>query len=420
MKKIYYGWVVLGGLFILMMVSIGIVVNSFSFFYNPVIKSLGFAYGEFSLTSSVAALSAMIGCIVVAKLLNKVDLRIIVTVSTIIYALSILLDGFAHTLTQFYLISILTGIGYAGIGGVAVSQVVSNWFRQKQGFAMAVAMAGSGVGGLIFSPLINTLILTVGWRNTFFILAIIVVVITLPISIFIIRLTPEQKNLKAYGYISDVADQQSQADERDGFRLSQAVKTPHFWGLCITNLIAGLLLMAVQVHAPLSMQAVNISSSLAAIVMAVSGVLLIPGKLIHGLIHDKLGSKISAAYIFGAFIITLISLILLKNVYTGFIYSLMFGLSGAITTVALPLWAVSVFGKKDYAIIFSIMSMFMTLGAASGPPIAGFIYDSSHNYTPAWLLLIGIAVIGLLITLLSVNVPHKNVVPATEPAVDQV
>ena len=392
------------GLFILMMVSIGITVNSFSFFYKPVVSSQGFTYGEFSLTSSIAALCAMFGCIIVAKLLQKINLRVIVTVSTLIYAASIFFDGFASTLTQFYILSAFTGLGYAGLGGVAVSQVISNWFKEKQGLAMAIAMAGSGVGGFIFSPLINALILSYGWRETFMILAGIVVVITLPVAVFVIRLTPQEKGLKAYGE-ADEEGRPAVSDkiEEEGTALSEALKTGRFWALCVTNFIAGLLLMGVQVHAPVFMQTVGLSSTLAAAVIAVSSIILIPGKLLHGLIHDRYGSKVSAVYIFGAFILTLVSLAVLRNVYTAYIYGVLFGLSGAITTVALPLWAIATFGKKDYAMIFSIMSMFMTFGAAVGSPIAGFIYDNTGSYHNAWLLLIAIAVIGLIITFFSVN-----------------
>lgn len=412
MKKIYYGWFVLGGLFVLMMVSIGITVNSFSLFYKPVVTALGFTYGEFSLTSSVAALCAMFGCIIVAKLMQKVDLRVIVTVSTVIYAISILLDGFARTLTQFYILAAFTGFGYAGIGGVAVSQVVTNWFKEKQGLAMAVAMAGSGVGGLIFSPLINTLILAFGWQITFFILAAIILVITLPFSIFVIRLSPEQKGLKAFG---EKRDDQGLKVEEDGVTLSLAAKNGRFWALCLTNFIAGLLVMGVQMHAPVFIQTVGLSSSLAAAVMAVSSVVLIPGKLLHGYIHDKFGAKVSTFYIFGAFFITLVSLIILRDLATSMLYGVLFGLSGAITTVALPLWTVTVFGKKDYAMIFSIMSMAMTLGAAIGSPLAGFIYDSAKSYIPAWVLLIAITVVGLIITLIAVG--SKKVVSASNQQV---
>ena len=407
MRKVFYGWQVLGGLFILMAISIGITVNSFSFFYKPVVTDLGFTYGDFSLTSSIAALTAMLGCILVAKLLGRVDLRVIVTVATIVYAASLALDGLARNLHQFYVLAAFTGLGYAGIGGVAVSQVVTNWFRKRQGLAMAIAMAGSGVGGLIFSPLIEALIRAYGWRSAFVILAVIIIVVTLPVSIFVIRLSPEQKGLRAYGEEEAKVDTSEVDGTTEGLTLTQARKSWNFWGLCLTNFIAGLLVMAVQMHGPVAMQVAGLSSTRAALVMALCSVVLIPGKLLFGFIHDRFGSAASAFYIFGAFIVTLIGLLVLKDFTTALAYGVLFGLSGAITTLSLPLWTVSSFGRRDYALIFSIMSVAMTLGAAVGPPLAGYIYDSAGSYAPAWYILIGAAFLGLVVTFLAVRKKRK-------------
>lgn len=408
MKKIFYGWWVLGALFIFMMVSIGIAVNCFSLFYKPIIDSLKFSYGDYSLTSSISALCAMVGCLIVAGLIKKLDIRILISISIVIYAVGIYMYSLSYTLLEFYIISAFIGIGYAGVGGVAVSQIVTNWFKDRQGIAMAAVMAGSGVGGVIFGPLINSLILTYGWRETFVILAIITAVISLPVSILVVRLSPEDKGLKAY--VSESKKTKTsilKEDTYEGITFKQALSKPSFWGLCVSNLIAGLLLMAVQMHASSFIQNIGLSSTLASYVIAVSGIVLIPGKLVLGFINDRFGTKTSAFYIYIAYILTLVSLVFLSSNETSYLFAVLFGLSGAITTVALPLWAVAVFGHKDYATIFAVMSVFMTAGAAVGPPLAGFIFDSARSYVPAWLVLIGIAAIGLVITLISISSAEK-------------
>ncbi len=413
MKKWFYGWWVLASLFILMMVSIGVMVNCFSLFYTPIIASQHFTYGDFSFTSSIAALLAMAGCLIVAVLIKKIDIRLMISASIVIYAASIYFFSLANTLAEFYIISVFTGLGYAGIGGVAVSQIVTNWFKDRQGLAMAAVMAGSGVGGVIFGPLINSLILTYGWRETFVIIAIIIAVVSLPVAIFVIRLKPGDKGLVPYESAHKKAGALlTPADVYEGISFRQAVKKASFWGLCISNLIAGMLLMAVQMHAPTFIQTVNpqntaLTSTLASYTIAISGFVLIPGKLALGFINDRFGTKTSTLYIFIAYIFTLVSLILLRSTAFAYVFAVMFGLSGAITTVALPLWAVNAFGHKDYATIFAIMSVFMTVGAAAGPPLAGFIFDAAGSYIPAWIALIVIAAAGLAVTLVSLSSAEK-------------
>ena len=396
--KVFYGWWVLSGLFILMMVTVGLAVNSFSFFYKPVTDSLGITIGEFSLTSSICAIFAMFGALIVGNVIKRVNLRILVTVSTVVYVAGILAESQCRTLPQFYIAAMVIGLGYAGVGGVGVSQIVANWFKDKQGLAMAIAMMGSGFGGMIFSPLIESLCRNLGWQNAYIIIGIIVAVITLPVTLFILRLHPSEMGLVAYGSKND----DSEKKEEIGLTLKEAVKKVSFWGLCLTNLIAGLLIMGVQSHVPTFIQTVGLTSSFAALIMVISNAVLIPGKLLFGAVNDKFGAKNSALYIFALYIVTLLSMYVLKSSGTAFIFAILFGFAGAITTVALPVWAVALVGNRDYALIFSIMSVFMTIGAAIGSPLTGLIYDATGSYATAWIVLVIIAAFGLLTTYFSI------------------
>ena len=67
--------------------------------------------------------------------------------------------------------------------------MITNWFAKKRGLAMSIAMAGIGVGGTIFSPIVTMLLGKYGWRHTYQIMALIVLVIALPAAFFILRKT---------------------------------------------------------------------------------------------------------------------------------------------------------------------------------------------------------------------------------------
>ena len=401
MSKIYYGWWVLASLFVFMLVSIGLTVNSFSFFFAPITHDLGFSVGDFSLTTSISAVVAMLGCIVIGKIIHIVDIRIIVSVSTVIYAAAIIASAYCNTLPQFYLTYAFIGLGYAGIGGVGVSQIVANWFHQKQGLAMGIAMAGSAVGGMIFGPVLNWLILSYGWRGALIIIGIVVAVVTLPFSIFVVRLDPADKGLAPYGAVEASATATAQASS--GLTLGQAARTVPFWGLCVANFIAGLLVMGVQAHVPNFFDNIGFSSSFAALVMAISNGVLIVGKLVLGVVDDALGTRRSVLFIYALYLLTLISLCALHSTVTAIVFAVLFGFGSAITTVGLPLWAEAVVGKRDFAMAFAVMSMFMTVGAAVGVPLTGFIFDATGSYGTAWIVLIGVNVVGAVITYASVR-----------------
>ena len=83
---------------------------------------------------------------------------------------------------------------------------------------MSIAMAGIGVGGTIFSPIVTMLLEKYGWRHTYQIMALIVLVIALPAAFSILRKRPEDMGLKPYG--SDEADTKvaAESSNKNGVR----------------------------------------------------------------------------------------------------------------------------------------------------------------------------------------------------------
>jgi len=65
---------------------------------------------------------------VVGKLLEKFDIRIVMTISTAMMSVSYILFSQCQTLKQFYLLAIFLSIGSAGSHIIPVSMMITNWF----------------------------------------------------------------------------------------------------------------------------------------------------------------------------------------------------------------------------------------------------------------------------------------------------
>ena len=68
---------------------------------------------------------------------------------------------------------------------------------------MSIEISGIGLGGFILSPVIANLITNFGWRQTYFIMGLVTLVIGLPIVLFVIKKTPEEVGLEPYGADED-------------------------------------------------------------------------------------------------------------------------------------------------------------------------------------------------------------------------
>lgn len=73
--------------------------------------------------------------------------------------------SFANQLWQLYLTQgMLFGIGAAFCFAPSVT-LPSQWFYKRRGLATGIAVSGSGIGGVVLSPLTQHLIATMGYRN---------------------------------------------------------------------------------------------------------------------------------------------------------------------------------------------------------------------------------------------------------------
>lgn len=86
-------------------------------------------------------------------------------IGTILSPLALILASFATELWQIYLTQgILFGFGSAFAFSPSVT-LPSQWFTSKRALATGIAVSGSGVGGVCLSPMIQNLIVTIGYRN---------------------------------------------------------------------------------------------------------------------------------------------------------------------------------------------------------------------------------------------------------------
>ena len=75
-NKIFYGWWIVLGCFLIMAATTGIVMNSIPNAYGPIAAEFGFQIGEVSTTTALVALAAMFTALLVGRLMKALNVRI--------------------------------------------------------------------------------------------------------------------------------------------------------------------------------------------------------------------------------------------------------------------------------------------------------------------------------------------------------
>lgn len=84
----------------------------------------------------------------------------------ILFGLANILASFGKALWHFQLSQgLLMGIG-GSLSFVPSMAVTTTWFRENRGLAMGIVSGGSGIGGLVWAPIVTACIDSIGFRNT--------------------------------------------------------------------------------------------------------------------------------------------------------------------------------------------------------------------------------------------------------------
>ncbi len=385
--RIFYGWWIVAGGFLLNFCGIGIVINCTSIYLKPVIDTYGFSRGDLALYFTIAALAMMAAAPFVGKLLEKYDVRIIMGICTTMVSVFVLLFSQCRTLSQFYIAGFFMGIGAAGAHLIPVSMMISNWFKDKQGLAMGIVFAASALGGAVGSPVTNWIILNYGWQTSYIVTGIFVGIFTIPISIFVMRTRPQDMGLLPYG---QTADEKAEDQIPEGMSVAAYMKTSTFWLLAASFFLLSVVCLGIQQHIVPYLTDLGYGPTFAAYIMTLFMGLLVPAKIVLGAICDRVGMLKSYIIVLIILMMADLSLFGVHTVWMVIVFAVLFGFSNGISTVVFPLLTSACLGQRRFAVMYGVLNIFITLGSGIGMPLSGYIFDKTGSYNPAWWLFIGL------------------------------
>jgi MFS family permease len=397
--RLFYGWWIVVGAFFLNMAGIGIIMNCYGVFIKPVSDALGFTRGSFTLYFSIAAVSMMVAAPVVGKLLERYNIRIIMTISTAVMAASFALFSQCSSLWQFYALAVFLGIGSAGSHIIPVSMMITNWFVKKRGLTMGIVFAATGIGGFIFNPLTNLLILDYGWRMAYLVLGLVIAVLTVPVGMFVVRARPAEMGLRAYG--EDELPAGGEGSMAVGLTAAPAMKTSAFWLLAVMILFIAIANMGVLHHIIPYLTDMGYSSTTAANLMSLHMAMLVLGKVVLGELADRIGLSRSLVACLVGLVISISILFGTSVLWVAILFNVLFGLSISVRTILPPLMTSACLGPKHFGVIYGFLNIATTLGTAVGVPLSGVIYDTTRSYNYAFVLYMAIGVIAGILGLMA-------------------
>jgi len=295
------------------------------------------------------------------------------------------------SLSLFYLFYIFNALGYVCAGPLPCQVLISRWFDKNRGKAMGIAYLGIGTGGALVPLLSNGIESRFGWQIALVSLGVIIVLISLPMAYFIKE--PKQKEEKKEITAPAVS-------------INSILKNPYFYLLAIGSMCAIGVVGGVNQHLKLYLRDLEFAQEKAAHIISLVLLASLIGRVLMGWLADMFSRKYVMILIY-LLVASAIPLLMVPD-FPGRIYlfAAIFGIGLGGDYMIIPLMAGDLFGVRALGRTMGIILVADGIAESVFPMMVGFIYDSAgNNYTPAFTILIVIALAGTVIVSL---LPKKN------------
>lgn len=316
---------------------------------------------------------------------------------------------FGLYLTYGVLCGIGTGIVYIGIVGL-----MARWFPDRRGFAIGMVAAGYGMGALLTTFPIDSMIKSSGYQSTLVIFGIVFAIVGVAAALGLRAPQPGEVTARPAQVLVSGRDTNPSA----------MLKTPIFW------LMFAMMTMMSTGGLMVTSNFANFAKEFGVADLAVLGMAAVPlaltvDRILNGLtrpffgwVSDRIGREntMGLAFLLEALAITLL-LVFRSNAAAFVVLSgLVFFGWGEIFSL-FPSTLTDTFGTKNATTNYGFLYMAQGVGSVLGGPVAAALHDSAGSWIPVFAVAIGMDVLTALLALFVLKSMRRGLFGLGQPAV---
>lgn len=349
----------------------------------------------FTVANSVGPITMIAG----GYLNDKLGPKLVLFIGGILFGLGMIGSGFA---TSVPMLVVTYGLG-VGLGvGMVYGTVVSNavkFFPDKSGLAGGLTTACYG-GSSIIIPIIATMLLEKYSITSAFKILGIVMTIIICVSTLVVEACPKDYSV---GLPKNASDNEKKATAPSKeYNYKEMLRSKDFYYMLILLMCGAFAgMMIISQASPIAQNLMEFTSAAAAAVVSILALFNMLGRMVSGMLSDKLGAlgtlQITFAISFAASILLFftdsskVAFFYIGIACIGFCFGSIMGIY--------PGFTAKKFGRKHNSVNYGIMFIGFALAGLFGPTLMNTIYGSSGKYQFAFLVAGILAVVGEVIIL---------------------
>ena len=355
-------------------------------------EEYGLSHGQFGTLYMAATLASAATLPRLGQIVDRYSTRTVTLVTVPLLALACVSMALSHSIVLLAVTIYLLRLFGQGMMTHNAFTSTARWFAAQRGRAVSLVTLGLNAGEALFPLLFIGIAGVVGWRNSWFLAAGVLIAVALPAitSLIAVERAPRP---------TDPAGRNLEA--RDWTR-AEAVRDPIFYLLLCGVMAPGFIATTIYFHQVYLVELRGWNLELFASTFMVSATMTIVFALVSGQLIDRF----SAVALLPGFLLPLAAACFVLGTFEGgwsaFAFMALLGVSnGFSSTLIGALWP-EVYGTKYLGSIRALMVSAMVFATAMGPGITGFLIDRGVSY-PLQIIAMGLYCVVISVVMLQVS-----------------
>ncbi len=375
-------------------------VYAWSNFTDPLINEFGWSAKQVQFTFSLAILFLGLSAAFLGHFVEKYGPKKAGLLAASFFGIGIFGSGFAVNMGSLPLLYLfygaLGGIGL-GVGYIAPVSTLVKWFPDRRGLATGLAIMGFGFAAAIASPVMDSLIKSLGTANTFYILGASYFLIMVVSSLYLEK-PPEDWAPEGF---KEKQKKSKRSGDLSQLTANEAIKTSRFyylWLMLFINVTCGIAILSAA--KPLAQESIGLTTTEAAALVGVLGIFNGLGRIGWASISDYIGRPNTYTTFF---ILQIFLFALLPHTTTAILFQVMLAIvytcyGGGFASI--PAYIGDMFGTKQLGAIHGYILTAWAAAGLVGPMFAAWMKDTTGSYSASLTFFAGMFVIALIISIL--------------------
>ena len=376
-----------------------------SLYIPGILESFEISSGFYSRLYALATLLSATTLIFFGKVIDHIPLKrfTLVVIFGIITASLVAAFSF-HVVMLFVAVYMLRFFGQGLLSHTSMT-TLGRYFERARGKALSIAYLGFPIGEGLLPVVMISIILWIGWRETFALSAVFILLTLLPLALWLIRGFQGKKVVE--GPDASPFPKRGVLKEQRIWKQREIVRSPHFYLFAPTIFLVGFLLTALFFFQTFVADYKGWSVEwMAASILAyaISSFLF---SIATGPMIDRFSARRIFPFTLLPMALGIFALARFSHPVVAPLFWFLVGISAGINAPLTSSLYAETYGTRSLGAVRSIFTFVMVVSTALGPVAYSFFLERGFNFDQIHLAIIGVIMLNALLVLASGMIMQK-------------